>query len=80
MCGFVASSDAPAKIASNTIEVNYSGRDANRWIVSWLKRLAAVVTDATGEITCTVTTDDGDPLFEFFRIADRRLVRQRGRI
>jgi len=71
---------APAEIDSNTIEVNYSGRDANRWVVSWLKRLAEVVKDATGEITCTITTDDGDPLFEFFRIANGNVIRQRGQI
>jgi hypothetical protein len=77
---FLASSDAPGKLNGNTIEVNYSGRDADRWVVSWLKQVAAVVTDAAGEVTCTITTDDGDPLLEFFRITDGKLVRQRGQI
>jgi hypothetical protein len=31
---FLASSDAPGELNKNIVEVNYTGRDANRWVVS----------------------------------------------
>ena len=67
-------------IHANTIEITYSGRDTNRWVVLWLKRLAQMMGNASGQVTCTITTGDGDPLFEFFRIANGMLIRQRGHI
>ena len=76
---FLAASGFQAgEFDGRTLEITYAGRDANRWFVSWLKQLAEVVRSAAGEITCTIATGDGDPLFEFFRIADGKLVRQRG--
>ena len=63
----------PVDLNGNTIEVRYTGRDTDRWFVSWLEKLANVVRDAQGEISCTITTEEGDPLFEFFRIAEGKL-------
>lgn len=66
------------RLDGTTVEVRYKGRDSGRWFVERLKALAAVLRDANGEVTCTITTDQGDPLFEFYRIVDAALVRQRG--
>ena len=78
---FIASYEfKPLDLNGNTVEIKYTGRDANRWFVSWLKKLAGVVQEATGEIVCTITTDEGDPFFEFFQITKGQLLRQHGRI
>jgi hypothetical protein len=74
-------SEAPVvDVHANMIEITYSGRDSNRWVVLWLKGLAETVDNASGEVTCTITTDEGEPLFEFFRIVNGLLIRQRGHI
>jgi hypothetical protein len=78
---FIASYEfKPVALNGNTVEIKYSGRDANRWFVSWLKKLADLAQEATGEIVCTITTDEGDPFFEFFQITKGQLLRQHGRI
>ena len=68
------------EIGRGSLVFKYSGRDTNRWVVDFLRQLAAEVGDACGEIVCTLTHDDSDPTFEFYRISGGRLIRQRGSI
>lgn len=65
---------------SGSIEFQYIGRDANRWIVRFLRELATAVVDAGGEVVCKLASEDSDPTFEFYRIRDGRLLRQVGEI
>jgi hypothetical protein len=62
------------------IEFEFKGRDSNQFVVDFLRRLAASIGSADGEIRCEITIDEQDPLFEFFQIRDRKLFRQRARI
>ena len=62
------------------LEFKYSGRDTNRKIVRLLSKLAEIIQEADGEITCTIQIEEGDPIFEFFSIKKGRLFRQIGRI
>ncbi|HEX7958852.1 MAG TPA: hypothetical protein VF493_02985 [Terriglobales bacterium] len=62
------------------IELEYVGRDAERWYVNFLRRIANIVRDAEGEVRCEITTDEIDPLFEFYRIRNSQLLREAGRI
>jgi hypothetical protein len=64
----------------SSLEFQYTGRDANRWVVGFLRDLASIVKDADGEITCTLHNDDGDPAFEFYRFRGGTLLRQSGEI
>lgn len=55
-------------IADGYIEFEYQGRDANRFVVSFLAQLAGVIGDADGEVRCDIETEGGDPIFEFYRM------------
>ena len=68
------------EIGNCSIEVEYKGRDSNQFVVEFLKKLAAAIGTASGEIRCEIGTDEADPCFEFFTIRDSKLVRQRGSI
>lgn len=65
---------------STFLELRYTGRDTNRGFVRLLAEIAALLVDARGEITCQIDGDEGDPIFEFYRIQSGRLLRQRGEI
>ena len=67
-------------VADGYIELEYQGRDANRFVLAFLSKVAQIVGDAEGEIRCEIETEEGDPIFEFYRIEGGRLARQRGRI
>lgn len=62
------------------IEFEYSGRDSNRFVVSFLSKLARIIQDADGEILCEQTFEGKDPLFEFYRIKGGCLFRQIGQL
>ena len=64
-------------VGNNSIEFRYEGRDSNQFVVKFLTALAGIVGTASGEIRCQVTTDEGDPIFEFFRIKNSHLFMQR---
>ena len=65
-------------VGTNYIEINYTGRDTNRFVVAELKKIASVVGDAEGEITCSYQNEAGDPSFEFYMIAGGKLYVQKG--
>ena len=62
--------------ASVTLIVEYDGRDSARWFVSVLRRLAALIRDADGEISCEYWLGDGPPQYEFYTIREGRLFVQ----
>ena len=59
------------------IELEYQGRDTNRFVVEFLVDLAREVVDAEGEVRCETVYEGGDPSFEFFSIRGGKLARQR---
>ena len=67
-------------IGSSSIEFAYDGRDSNGFVVEFLQQVASAVGTASGEIRCEVSSEDGDPSFEFYRISGGRLLRQFGTI
>lgn len=67
-------------IADGYIEFEYQGRDSNRFVVRFLVGVAKIIGDADGEIRCDTEPEEGDPVFEFYRIKGRKLIRQRGEI
>jgi hypothetical protein len=62
------------------IEFSFKGRDSNLFVIDFLKYLAQRVGTALGEVRCEITTDERDPLFEFFRFREGKLIAQKGRI
>jgi hypothetical protein len=66
------------EVDRGSIVFKYSGRDAGRWVIDFLREIAREVQDADGEIVCTLNNDDGDPSFEFYRVTNGKLLRQRG--
>lgn len=62
------------------IELEYQGRDTNRFVVRLLQQVAAVLGDAEGEIECAVASDSADRHFEFYTVVKGVLVRQVARI
>lgn len=62
------------------LELSYVGRDRQEFFVAFLRDLATLMGNVDGEIRCEVSGEQADPTFEFFRIVDGRLLRQRGRI
>lgn len=67
-------------IAENYIEFEYQGRDTNRFVVAFLDAMAKIIHHADGEISCEISNDGADSLFEFYRFEEGSLIRQRGRI
>lgn len=63
-------------IGPRHLEFDYSGRDTNRKIVDFLRRIAPLIGTAEGEVECRLTTDTGKPLFEFYTICNCRLYKQ----
>ncbi len=59
-----------------TLIVEYDGRDSARWFVTVLRRLAALVRDADGEISCEYWFGDDPPKYEFYTIREGRLFVQ----
>lgn len=67
-------------VGDRSIEFEYQGRDSNRFVIRFLMQIAAIVGAASGEIRCEVSSDEGDPCFEFYRISGGSLIRQFGKI
>jgi hypothetical protein len=67
-------------IGNNYIELDFEGRDSNQFVVDFLRILAQAVGTACGEFRCEIAVEQEDPLYEFFKIRDGRLIRQRGLI
>jgi len=67
-------------IHENAIEIEYTGRDTSRIVVKSLLQLAQLIRDAEGEVRCEISGDTGQLAFEFYRIREGRLFRERGRI
>jgi Fe-S oxidoreductase len=67
-------------IGNNYIQLEFEGRDANQFVVDFLRILATAVGTASGEFRCEITVEKQDPLYEFFTIRDSKLFRQRGLI
>jgi hypothetical protein len=65
------------EIGNNYIEFAFEGRDSNQFVVEFLRTMAHFVGTAKGEFRCEVHAEKGDPQFEFFRMRDKRLIRQR---
>ena len=65
---------------ANAVEVEYRGRDTNRFVVRALIRLARMIENADGEVQCQVSGDGTEVRFEFYRIREGRLFRQLGEI
>jgi len=62
------------------LEFEYSGRDANRQVLTLLRNLALLIGQAEGEIVCEIANEDGDPMFEFYTIKQCGLYVQKGHI
>lgn len=67
-------------VGDRSIEFEYQGRDSNRFVIKFLLQIAPIIGTASGEIRCEVSSDEGDPCFEFYRISGGRLIRQFGTI
>jgi Fe-S oxidoreductase len=65
-------------IGNNYIEFEFEGRDSNQFVVEFFRIMARAVRDAKGEFRCEVTAANQDALYEFFKIREGRLIRQRG--
>ena len=65
------------EVTPTTLELEYKGRDSSRAIPRVLLRLAQLIENADGEIRCQVEGDSDQLWFEFYRIRDGRLFRQR---
>jgi hypothetical protein len=63
-------------VGTASLDVEYIGRDTNRFIVLMLVELAAVVGEADGEVECHVSGDTGQHWFEFFEIKNGQLYCQ----
>lgn len=61
--------------ADRYLELAFTGRDSNRFVVQFLVELADLLVDAEGEIICEQDTD-GVLSFEFFSVKDGTLFRQ----
>ncbi len=68
------------EVGNDFLEISYEGRDRNEVVIAFLRDLAVLIVDAQGEIRCEVSGEQADPTFEFFRIVDARLMRQRGHL
>ncbi len=66
------------EVGPRSLELVYSGRDTDRKVVTFIGKLAEIVGDAAGEITCTLGWKNRDPSFEFYSIRDGKVFRQRG--
>ncbi len=62
------------------LELEYSGRDTGRKIVSLLEQLAPIIRDAEGEVVCQLDAQSADPEFEFYSIRAGKLLLQRGHV
>jgi hypothetical protein len=81
MSSEIAAAGLDWEFDSTHLEVEYQGRDTNRFVVVLLGRLARLIGSASGEIRCQQTLDDEmDPTFLFFRIKDSCLFEQEGKI
>ena len=67
-------------IGNNYIELEFDGRDSSQFVVDFLRIMAKAVGTASGEFRCEITANKQEPLYEFFKIRDSRLFRQRGLI
>jgi hypothetical protein len=67
-------------VSGNAIELGYRGRDSSRMIVRTLIQLARLVKQADGEVSCQISGDVDELRFEFYRIRDGRLFRQRAEV
>jgi hypothetical protein len=65
---------------SKFLEFEYSGRDAPLKVIKYFYNLAKIVGNAEGELICEVVNDEGDNVFEFYRIENDCLILQRGKI
>lgn len=68
------------EVLRNSIEFEFTGRDSNRFVVEFLRQLAAELGNASGEVVCESSGDVGEIEFEFYSISDGRLYVQRGKI
>ena len=66
-------------VERNFIELSFVGRDSNDFVIAFLSELARAIGDADGEIRCEITIDELDPLFEFYRVSEGKLLRQKCR-
>ncbi|MDP9375511.1 MAG: hypothetical protein M3Q65_24315, partial [Chloroflexota bacterium] len=66
------------EVGPRSLELAYSGRDTDRKVVKFIGKLAEIVGDAAGEITCTLNWEHADPSFEFYSIRDGKVFLQRG--
>ena len=67
-------------MSPRAIEVEYQGRDTSGIVVRVLLRLARLLGSAEGEVRCELAGDTDRLWFEFFRIRDGRLYRQRAQV
>jgi hypothetical protein len=67
-------------MSPRAIEIEYQGRDTNGVVVRALARLARLLGNADGEVRCESAGDTDQLSFEFFRIRDGRLYRQRAQV
>ena len=66
-------------LTQTALEVDFTGRDSNRFVVRLLARIAAALIDADGEVCCEMTWGT-DRSFEFFRIRGGKLLCQVGTV
>ncbi len=66
-------------LGATFLELEYSGRDTNRFVLKLLRDIASIIHDARGEVVCEVS-DDEHTVFEYYRIRAGRLIRQLGEI
>ncbi|MBY0524787.1 MAG: hypothetical protein K2R98_15390 [Gemmataceae bacterium] len=68
------------QLTSNSLELQYQGRDTGRWLLQLLAELAPLIHTASGEITCLPNIEGADPVYEFYEIREGKLYLQEGRI
>src|ERR1051325_3906680 len=67
-------------ITDSYIELQFRGRDTNRFVVECLSVVASILGEAEGEIRCSVVDDERDERFEFYTVRGGRLHKQLGTI
>ena len=63
-------------VGPHHLEFDYTGRDAGRKVVTFLRRVASLIGEADGEVECRLTTDTDETRYEFYTIRHSRLYRQ----
>lgn len=76
----MSSSGITSDVCASYVEVNYVGRDTNRFIITLLQKIAGFILEAKGEVRCTVQVEGEDDSFEFYTVSKGQLWVQYGHL